>query len=433
MHNEAILEIESVEKIDGLVQRILEGEVVVLRGGLQRLGLYETLVNASLAGIRKVVGEDVAKKVEAAGFERIHEWVRPEDIPAITDAAYREITAIAHLVLGRLIPDLFPDGGAYYFERSPNVRFHIPFDLAARQRREFDKFARKMGDGKITAHGPHRDPWVDCPANAINVWIAVGPVQRGNGLTIFKDDYRAKFEFKDGYVADGTPLHRPLNFDLQPGDAVLFHSNHLHGSELNRTNRTRYVVSYRITFGKPYYPHGHYHHYLHGGLAAGPLRWLAAIPQNLQWSFFAYQIDRLRYKITGRGKMSGRDASAAPTSSVPAPSFDKASIAIADLPIGSIRAVSKSVCVARLGNDHFAAVGRRCPHMGGDLTGGWIDDGKLVCPLHSLPFDPHTGASPCSSLSALRCYAHSIRDGRIHVDLDRDGRAEHKEAVVREQ
>jgi nitrite reductase/ring-hydroxylating ferredoxin subunit len=100
------------------------------------------------------------------------------------------------------------------------------------------------------------------------------------------------------------------------------------------------------------------------------------------------------------------------------------SIAIADFPIGAIRPVSTSVCVARLGTDHFAAIDRRCPHMGGDLACGWIDEGKVVCPLHSLPFDPHTGASPCSSLSVLRRYAYSVRDGRIHVDVDRDARVE---------
>ena len=429
MRDAAILEIESVGKIDGLVGRILGGEVLVLRGGLKRLGLYRLLVDATIVGIRQAVGEDVARKVEEAGFDRIHEWVRPEDIPAVTDAAYKEITAIAHVVLGRLVPDLFPDGGPYYFERSPNVRFHIPFDLAATHRREFDKFARKMGDGKITAHGPHRDPWVDCPANAINVWIAVGPVQRGNGLTIFKDDYRAKFEFEDGYVADGTPLHRPLNFDLQPGDAVLFHSNHLHGSELNRTNRTRYVVSYRITFGKPYYPHGHYHHYLHAGLASGPFRWLSAIPQNLQWSFLVYQVARLRHKITGKGRMTGRDASAEPVASKRTPTIVNNSLAVADLPVGAILPVSRTVCVARLDNEHFVALGRRCPHMGGDLAGGWIDDGKLVCPLHSLPFDPDTGASPCHSLPPLRRYACSVRDGRVHIDLERD--TERDEIVAR--
>jgi nitrite reductase/ring-hydroxylating ferredoxin subunit len=68
--------------------------------------------------------------------------------------------------------------------------------------------------------------------------------------------------------------------------------------------------------------------------------------------------------------------------------------------------------------------------MGGDLAGGWIDDQKLVCPLHSLPFDPETGASPCHSLPALRRYACHVRDGRVHVDTERD--TERDEIVARD-
>jgi nitrite reductase/ring-hydroxylating ferredoxin subunit len=324
---------------------------------------------------------------------------------------------------------MFPDAGTYYYERSPNVRFHIPFDLAARHRREFNKFAEKRGQGKIAAHGPHRDPWVDCPENAINLWIAFGPVLRGNGLTVYAEDYRTPFAFKDGYVENGEKLHKPFNFDLAPGDAVLFHSNHLHGSELNRTDRTRYVVSYRVTFGKPHYPHGHYHHYVHGGLAGGPFKALAGIPQNLQASFFRYQLRRLRYRITGTGRMTGADEAA--VSRRPVETFTPdASIALADLPVGAIRPVARTVCVARMKEDEVVAVSRYCPHSGGDLTGGWIDEGKIVCPLHCLPFDPATGASPCESLRALRRFPCEVRNGRVHVRVD--GAGEPQEEAVAE-
>jgi nitrite reductase/ring-hydroxylating ferredoxin subunit len=416
MLHESAVEIERLAQVNGLVGRILNGEVIVLRGGLQQLGLFELLVESSLEGIRNSAGNETANQVRQSSFAKIHECVEPASIPAVTDAVYKVVTGIARTFLESFVPRVFPDGGTYYFERSPNVRFHIPYDRAAAQRREFDKFAKKVGEGKISAHGPHRDAWVDCPENAINVWIAVGPVRHGNGLTVFTRDYRTKFEFKNGYIASGT-LHKPLSFDLQPGDVVLFHSNHLHGSELNRTDETRYVVSFRITFGKPHYPHGHYHHYLHAGLAGGPWRWLAEVPQNLQWSFFRYQLRRLRYKLTGRGRMSGRDESLEQATSSEMPSASKDdSIALASFPVGSIRAFSRKVCVARLGENEFAALSRHCPHSGGDLARGWLDEEKIVCPLHSMPFDPETGASPCNALPPLRRFACSVHDGRVYVD-----------------
>jgi nitrite reductase/ring-hydroxylating ferredoxin subunit len=409
------IEIRNVGEVPGLAQRILNGEVFILRQGLQQLGLFEPLVDGTLEGIAAAAGQEVAAKVRQGGFDHIHEWITPLDLPRVTDAVYEVLTPRALTHLRTLVPRVFPGAGTFYYEQAPNVRFHIPFDHAARFRREFDKFAEKRGQGKIAAHGPHRDQWVDCPSNAINIWIAIGPVQQGNSLTVFTDDYQKPFAFKDGYILNGERLHKPLSFDLAPGDAVLFLSSHLHGSELNRTDRTRYVVSYRVTFGKPHYPHGHYHHYIHSGLADGPLRAFAHIPQNLQASFFRYQVRRARIKLTGRGRMTGADDAATATSGLRNAPVTQESIPVSEFEVGSIRAVSKGVCVARISPDEFAAFSRFCPHSGGDLAAGWVADGKLVCPLHSLPFDCRTGESPCHSLKGLRQYPCVVQNGRVQV------------------
>jgi nitrite reductase/ring-hydroxylating ferredoxin subunit len=414
MQEPSVTIVDRLDAIQGLAQRVLGGEVVIVRRGLQQLGLYDTLVQSTLEGIRRRLGPEVAAAVERAGFDRIHEFVQPGDIPAVTDAVYEMVTASANDVLVKLVPGTFPGGGSYYFERSPNVRFHIPFDIAAAYRKQFDKFAQTHGQGKIAAHGPHRDPWVDCPDNVINVWIAIGPVRRGNGLTVFAHDYGTEFAFRDGYILPGARLRRPISVELEPGDMVLFHSDHLHGSELNQTQSTRYVISYRVAFGKPHYPHGHYHFYQHVGLARGPWRFLAGVPQNLQWSFVRYQFRRVGYKLTGRGRMSGSDPGrtpAAPARDLELPA--DGTLAIADFPVGTVRPVSHTVCIARLAEDEFAAVSRTCPHAGGDLACGWVAEGRVVCPLHSLAFDPYSGASGCSALKSLRVYPVVVRGGRV--------------------
>jgi nitrite reductase/ring-hydroxylating ferredoxin subunit len=410
------ISIDRLGEVQELAARTLDGEVFVIRHGLQQLGLLEPLVKATLEGIRQAEGPDVAAQVEAAGFDRIHEFIKPAEIVAVTDAVYKIMAQSANDVLVKLVKGIFGGAGNYYFEKSPNVRFHIPFDVAASSKKEFDKFAEKRGQGKVAAHGPHRDPWVDCPENVINVWIAVGPVQKGNGLTVFLEDYKTDFPFKDGYIDERSKLHKPDSYDLEPGDIVLFHSNHLHGSELNRTNRTRYAISYRVAFGTPYYPHGHYHHYQHVGLASGPLRWLAGVPQNLQWSFVRYQLRRLRYKLSGGSKMTGRDKGATDADIAPEmlPPAD-GGIALAQFPVGTVRAASETAVVARLGEREFCAVSRYCRHMGGDLAGGWIEDGQLVCPMHSLPYDPCTGISPLKSLPPLDTFQTEERDGKLYV------------------
>ncbi len=394
-------------------ERVLNGEVVVLKTVLQQAGVFDLLVAATYQGITAAIGEQRTESIRKVGFERIHEIVTPEELPGITDAVYGAVYAASQACLTRLIPTILPGASQYYFESSPNVRFHIPFKIAAAHQGRFAKFTKSFGDGKITAHSPHRDSWVDCPDNVINVWAAIGSVRHGNGLTVYDREYHKHFDFENGYVTWGVKLTEPMTFALEPGDAVIFHSDHLHGSELNVTDSTRYVISFRVTASKPHYPHGHYHYYLHGGLAARGFRWLSAWPQNLQWSFFRYQLARVYSKLTGRGRMSGRDAAVYKNMDRQT-AVEKigSRFSLAELPIGSVKAVSENVCVARLADREIVAMDRKCPHLGGDLAGGWIKDGKLVCPWHNLVFSLDNGTSACGALRPLRRHACSV-EGEI--------------------
>ncbi len=416
-------EIQAEERSEGLRERVLAGEVFVIRGLLQDLGLYQPMVEASLEGIRKGAGPSVASQAEEHGFDRVHEWVEASDIPAMTEAVYQEMTPRSRLFLDKIVPQLFGKDESYYFERDPNVRFHIPYDLTAASQKNYEKFAESHGQGKITAHGPHRDSWVDCPANAVNIWIAVGPVTRGNGLSIYAEDYQRPIAFHGGYIEPDETVRQPMNFDLAPGDAILFHGDHLHASEINQTGSTRYVVSYRLTVGKPHFPNGHYHHYLHAGWHGSALRPLAELPANFQTSYIATRLHWIRERLLGgpsgalrtRPKASAGANGATQNGTAQNGAF---SIALEDLPVGAVRPVSKGICVARLSENEVIAVGRRCTHQGADLSGGWVADGKLVCPWHNLHYDSETGAPPCKSLRPLRRYACQVKDGQIHVQPD---------------
>src|SRR2546430_3910150 len=48
----------------------------------------------------------------------------------------------------------------------------------------------------------------------------------------------------------------------------------------------------------------------------------------------------------------------------------------------------------------FHAIQNRCPHEGGALSGGTLDGGDVICPLHGYRFNLETGA--CSTDPALR-------------------------------
>jgi nitrite reductase/ring-hydroxylating ferredoxin subunit len=400
-------------------QSVLDGQLFVLRGSLQRLGLYDLMVEKTLEGIRASAGPAAADSVSERGFERIHEVLAADRIPAVTDAVYARFAEVALELLDRYIPAVFGFGGTYYYERTPNVRFHLPFDLTRAHRRQYSDFARLHGEGKISAHGPHRDYWLDCPDNAVNIWIAMGRVREGNGLSIFHENYSQELEcVEGGNVRLDAPLRAPLNFSLEAGDALLFHANHLHASELNRTDETRYVVSFRVVLGKPHFPRGHHHEYLHSALAraGGVRRSLASVPAYLQASFAADRARRLAARMIGAGaNRRGKAREAGSSRDEKLSAKGRVSLAVDELPVGSIRAIAGDACVARLADDRFAAFSRYCPHQGADLSCGFIKNDRLVCPWHNLSFDPATGASPCKSLPELRQFPCEVRDGHVIV------------------
>ena len=351
-------------------------------------------------------------KIRESGFENLHQYVPAADLPDVTDAVYDVMEAYAPSALERRVPGLFNWKRNFYFETSPNIRFHIPYKCAAAHRKQFDAFAEKFGQGKIAPHGPHRDSWLDCPTNAINIWIAIGRVRPGNGLTVFPHDYGRQLAFQpNGELEDGQRLSPPLTFDLAPGDAVVFHGDHVHGSELNRLEETRYVVSFRMTLDKPRFHDGHYHHYRHSGMAMGGWGALSGLPANLQASFFKSFAKRGFRKLTGYKPAPRNGAAQAGTASA-----NGAAIPLADFPEGSIKAVSNAVCVARIGADRFEAFSRFCPHSGADLANGWLKGDRLVCPWHNLPFDLTSKKSECEALAPLKAYGCRVENDVLHVE-----------------
>ncbi|MEZ5895325.1 MAG: Rieske 2Fe-2S domain-containing protein [Parvularculaceae bacterium] len=404
----------SAKDTSDVIDRALKGEVFVIRDALQHFGLLQPLIDAAYEGVRKSVGADAATRAKTDGFNHIHKWVEPTKIPAMTEAVYDEVRPLAPAFLRKFVGQAFPGADTLYYEETPNVRFHIPYDLAAAHNAEFREFAKDYGEGKIAAHGPHRDSWLDCPDNGVNMWFAVAPIRTGNGLTVYEQDYGRDFKHKwGGDVADGQKLHKPYTFDLNPGDCVLFHTDQMHGSELNRTDETRFAISFRMSFGKPNFPNRHFHRYVNANLAESPMRALAHVPAMVQPSYPRSMVRRIREKLGGPAPA---DKPAAAPEMIGVERDGKFHVALADIAIGEVRGVSPALCVARFADGEVIAVTRRCPHSGGDIANGWVDGDSVVCPWHNLPFSGKTGRSPCNSLPALRRVKCEVVGGEIVID-----------------
>jgi len=75
------------------------------------------------------------------------------------------------------------------------------------------------------------------------------------------------------------------------------------------------------------------------------------------------------------------------------------------------------LAIMRDGDDVFA-LGNLCPHRGGQIGDGHVEDGKAICPLHSWDFDLRTGISPFNPVDSIPTYPARVRGGMVEVDAD---------------
>lgn len=77
----------------------------------------------------------------------------------------------------------------------------------------------------------------------------------------------------------------------------------------------------------------------------------------------------------------------------------------------------KAIAVFRQGDDIFA-LHDLCTHGAARLSDGWVEDGRVECPLHQGTFDIRTGAAckaPCTE--AVRTFPVRVVAGRVEVGV----------------
>ena len=93
-----------------------------------------------------------------------------------------------------------------------------------------------------------------------------------------------------------------------------------------------------------------------------------------------------------------------------------------ELALGQFRTVDADgtqIVVFNLGGDFFA-IEDVCTHDGGQLTGGQVEDGEIVCPRHGARFCIRTGAAlTAPAYEATATFPVRVEDGTIEVRDDR--------------
>ena len=80
-----------------------------------------------------------------------------------------------------------------------------------------------------------------------------------------------------------------------------------------------------------------------------------------------------------------------------------------------VAAAGKLLAVSRCAG-RYGALDNVCPHMGGPLGQGSIEEGRLVCPWHGREYDPATGE--CQGYEeSVASYPVEEREDGIYVGL----------------
>ena len=76
----------------------------------------------------------------------------------------------------------------------------------------------------------------------------------------------------------------------------------------------------------------------------------------------------------------------------------------------------RALCVARV-NGTIAVIDGVCPHEGGPLGEGIVEDGRVVCPWHAYAFDPRTGVSDQDPEVKAEVFKAKIESGELLASL----------------
>jgi pyruvate oxidase len=79
--------------------------------------------------------------------------------------------------------------------------------------------------------------------------------------------------------------------------------------------------------------------------------------------------------------------------------------------VTTVIAGDRAVCLVHDADGGWSALDNRCPHQGGPLGDGQLDEGWLICPWHAYQYDIRTGQPPPGFRDAARPYEVRAVDG----------------------
>ncbi|MCB9193733.1 MAG: Rieske 2Fe-2S domain-containing protein [Flavobacteriales bacterium] len=76
-----------------------------------------------------------------------------------------------------------------------------------------------------------------------------------------------------------------------------------------------------------------------------------------------------------------------------------------------VKVRGRDICFVQLGGE-LHALADRCPHQGKRLSGGWCEEGYVVCPWHRFHFEPASGHARHGVCANVEVFPVEEREGR---------------------
>ena len=344
------------------VQRVESGDIVLVRRALSGAGLWEEIERTLWDALEEALGHDLQARLRKVGLASMHESLTGDQIKRCNEVAHSRFNSITKSYVPRLVREVAGYRGAGFYDANSVVRFFVPIAF-----HQSNREALETRPGYTKPQGPHVDTWFGHSTAGLNLWMAIGPVRRGNGLALFPAKWRLDIPHDGSYrPVRGQRFGTPVSFEMDPGDLLFFHGEHLHSSQLNVTSFTRVALTNRFSLYRPR---------------------VVSETTTAQWSELPASNptqNAMRLQDTARSySLEAFRREYAPASGD-----------------GTVKAIDDRWCEVTV-NGARRIVGRICPHEGGDLSEGYVENGRIHCPWHHMSFDPATGEPACNGIARL--------------------------------
>ncbi|GGY03377.1 phytanoyl-CoA dioxygenase family protein [Streptomyces hiroshimensis] len=232
------------------LRHVLDGALVAVKGGLRHIGALETIRREAARAVAAALPAAEAAQVSGA-LENAHRHADTGQIAAVRTDLETRLRPFSRTVLHDVARALEPQGARLYLSGHLGIRIMPPERSVGAGEEELAGL-----EGFLTPRDAHVDSWFNTAVNSVNLWMAVGPVRSGNGLLFYPDAYRRPLRHDGHTLVPGQEVGAPVDVELDPGDILLFAGDHLHASQPNSTDETRFVITKRLCVGVPRYPSG---------------------------------------------------------------------------------------------------------------------------------------------------------------------------------